>query len=135
MPRLKKVTAGDIEDTVVSDDVATTIEDDVEKPVIAAAEIAAETALHIPPAVDPVIDNFVQTRLFALTNLATHEFLPVIGHYVVEIEAAAIAKAHEAEIKAAIEAKFLEATGIRLLNNLLHFVEVTGAKLIPHKKD
>jgi len=150
MANVKKVTLKDIADkedelrrTLVengryaeADAIASTVENVVEKPAIAAVETIAEDDLHVPavarPAINTYLDNHVGTRIFALTNLATHEFIPIAGRFIVEIESSLIA---EAEVKTAIEAKFLKDTGIRLLNNALHYIELTGAKVLPHVKD
>jgi hypothetical protein len=146
MANIKKVTFADIEDAatpiveaaVTTGNVATTVENVVEKPVIAIAENAAESALHVPVVARPIINAYIndkiETRIFALTNLITHEFLPLTEHYVVEIESALIEGAHTAQIKAIIEAKFLAETGNRLLNNAMNFIELTGARFLSHKK-
>lgn len=78
------------------------------------------------------IEPEVETRLFVVTNLVTSDFAHIADTYIVELEKAATEKLHDTTLKAAIEAKVLEAKGVRLLSNALHYIEVTTAKFIPH---
>jgi hypothetical protein len=97
-------------------------------------EFIHEHAAPLAPLWDEV-EPEVETRIFVVTNLVTSDFAHLGETYVVELEKSVVDKLHDTALKAAIEAKVLEAKGIRLLSNALHYVEVTTAKFIPHKAE
>ena len=62
----------------------------------------------------------------------TSDFAHLGETYIVELEAKVVEGLHDTALKAALEARILEAKGVRLLSNALHYLEVTTAKFLPH---
>ncbi len=74
----------------------------------------------------------MEKRVFTVTNLVTKDFAHVGGVYIVELQAEIGKLVHDTEVKAALEAKILESEGVALLNNALHYIETTAAKVLHH---
>ena len=124
---------GDAEGAVVD----TTPVERVTAGIEAAEHVALTTVEHIAdehvPVLAPYIDEIepeVETRVFVVTNLVTSDFAHLGETYIVVLEKAATEKLHDAALKAALEARILEAKGVRLLSNALHYLEVTTAKFL-----
>jgi hypothetical protein len=107
----------------VIDTAANAAEDVALKDGEAAIEAAVPMAAPLVSDVAPAIEK----RVFAISNAITHDFTEKLGNFLVEIVAEGTEKLHETEIKALLEARILEETGVRLLNNALTYIEVTKA--------